>query len=165
MKYIFLLVLVFLLEATVGGLAYIYESQIEDELQLTLKETFITNYGLDERKTNAIDLMQQRYMCCGAIIFEDWKESVWFTTNRTDLIRTKNGRLVPDSCCLTETDMCGTRDHPSNIHYTGCIHKMSEEFRQHLGIIGAIGLGICLIHIIGLLLSCCLYIKLKDPDD
>lgn len=42
---------------------------------------------------------------------------------------------------------------------------MSEEFRQHLGIIGAIGLGICLIHIIGLLLSCCLYIKLKDPDD
>lgn len=55
-----MLVLVFLLEATVGGLAYIYESQIEDELQLTLKETFITNYGLDERKTNAIDLMQQR---------------------------------------------------------------------------------------------------------
>lgn len=50
---------VFLLEATVGGLAYIYENQITDELQESLNTTFLEYYGVDEEKTAAIDRMQQ----------------------------------------------------------------------------------------------------------
>lgn len=38
---------------------------------------------------------------------------------------------------------------------------MTEEIREHLNIIGAIGLGFCGIEIFGLMLSCALYIKLK----
>lgn len=163
--YIIVLVLVFLLEAIIGGLAYVYETQIEEELQMTLNETFVTSYGIDERRTNAIDLMQQEYMCCGAISFEAWRFSVWYKSRRADLLRSHKGRLVPDSCCITQSDFCGMRDHPSNIQYTGCIHRFTEELRDHLTIISAVGLGICLIHVIGLILSCCLYIKLKDPDD
>lgn len=51
--------IVFLLEAAVGGLAYIYENQITDELQQTLNTTFLEYYGVDEQKTVAIDRMQQ----------------------------------------------------------------------------------------------------------
>lgn len=47
------------MEATVGGLAYIYENQITDELQQTLNTTFLEHYGVDEEKTTAIDRMQQ----------------------------------------------------------------------------------------------------------
>lgn len=47
------------MEATVGGLAYIYENQITDELQQTLNTTFLEYYGVDEEKTAAIDRMQQ----------------------------------------------------------------------------------------------------------
>lgn len=53
------MLIVFLLEAVVGGLAYIYENNISDELQQTLNNTFLTGYAIDERKTNAIDHMQQ----------------------------------------------------------------------------------------------------------
>lgn len=57
-------------------------------------------------------------MCCGAIRFEDWKYSAWLQTDRADLFRTTEKRLVPDSCCLTMSELCGLRDHPSNIPYT-----------------------------------------------
>lgn len=51
--------LVFLLELGVGVLAYGYESSVYDELVITLNETFRTSYGVDETRTNSIDLMQQ----------------------------------------------------------------------------------------------------------
>uniref|UniRef100_U5ET06 Tetraspanin n=1 Tax=Corethrella appendiculata TaxID=1370023 RepID=U5ET06_9DIPT len=163
--YTFILLVVFLLEATVGSLAYFYETQIENELSLTLNKTFMENYAVDEEKTKAIDLMQQEYMCCGAIRFEDWKQSVWLRSRRKDLLRPTEGRLVPDSCCLTLTPKCGIRDHPSNIPYNGCIYHLSDDLKHHLILLGAIGLGVCVVQIFGMILSCCLYIKLKDVLD
>lgn len=59
-----LLIVVFLLEFLVGAVNYVYESQVDDELLTTLNETFITNYGIDETRTNAIDLMQQNVRLC-----------------------------------------------------------------------------------------------------
>ena len=42
---------------------------------------------------------------------------------------------------------------------------MSEDLQEHLILLGAIGLGICLIQIFGMILSCCLYVKLKNVLD
>lgn len=42
----------------VGILAYIYEEQVETELNLHLNATFLDNYMIDEDKTKAIDDMQ-----------------------------------------------------------------------------------------------------------
>lgn len=58
-QYTFLLLIVFLLEAIVGGLAYVYENNIADELVETLNTTFITGYAVDPTQTQAIDEMQQ----------------------------------------------------------------------------------------------------------
>lgn len=55
-----LLVIVFALQFTVGGFAYIYETQIDDELLKTLNKTFLSSYGVDETRTIAIDSMQQK---------------------------------------------------------------------------------------------------------
>lgn len=54
-----LLILVFAVEFLVGAITYVYEPQVDDELLVTLNTTFITSYGIDERRTNAIDSMQQ----------------------------------------------------------------------------------------------------------
>lgn len=179
--------IVFLLEALVGGLAYVYESNVATELADTLNDTFTNGYAVDRSQTIAIDRMQQevnhkkktnkksinskknmlfhfQYICCGAFRFEDWKESVWLRSRRKDLLKTKDKRLVPDSCCITMTEKCGLRDHPSNIPYTGCIYKFSDDLRDHLNILAAVGSGICVVQIFGMVLACCLYIKLKDVD-
>ncbi|XP_031636163.1 CD151 antigen-like [Contarinia nasturtii] len=158
--YSLLLIAVFLLEFSVGAVTYVYESQVDDELMGSLNKTFMTNYGIDETRTNAIDLMQQSYRCCGAEKFEEWRNSTWLTTEDSyHLIRSNVNRLVPDSCCISYSEHCGKSDHPSNIPYTGCIYKFIDEIRDHLNILGAIAFGFCFIKIFGLFLSCCLYFK------
>ncbi|PSN33010.1 Tetraspanin-11 [Blattella germanica] len=99
------------------------------------------------------------YKCCGANLFEDWKYSRWLKENPSVELK------VPDSCCKTILPNCGRRDHPNNIHYTGCRHRLADEVRDHLIILSAVGLGICVLQIFGMIFSCCLYIKLKDVVD
>lgn len=57
-------------------------------------------------------------MFCGAHRFEDWEQSVWLHSNRSDLFVPVNERLVTDSCCMSMSHNCDRRDHPSNIPYT-----------------------------------------------
>ena len=57
--YILLLLLVFLLEAKAGILAYIYREQAYQDLKSYLNRTFDENYGFDEGKTDAIDMLQR----------------------------------------------------------------------------------------------------------
>ena len=70
--------IVFLLEAAVGGLSYLYETQVETELKTTLNTTFIENYGIDERKTIAIDNMQQEV---SITYYYSYKEKTNFILN------------------------------------------------------------------------------------
>lgn len=128
LQYIVLLILVFLLELSTGTIAYIYERNVPEELNMTLSETFTRNYAVSERHTKAIDLLQQNLGCCGAVRFEEYEQSVWLRSKRKDLIRPIDGRIVPDSCCLTMTDGCGTSHHPSNIPYTVRLKTSSANF-------------------------------------
>ncbi|KAG5674182.1 hypothetical protein PVAND_004165 [Polypedilum vanderplanki] len=160
--YIILLILVFLFELSAGAVAYIYEHNVGDELNMTLSDTFMRYYAVNERVTNAIDQMQQSFKCCGAVRFEEWKDSVWLRSNRNDLLRERKTKtLVPDSCCVTITPHCGFSDHPSNIPYTGCIYRFADFLREELIILGSIALGICVTKLFGIILGCSLYIKLK----
>lgn len=154
--YIFLLLFIFLVEAMVGILAYVYEEQVHNELELNLNTTCLTNYKIDPVKTEAIDFLQEKFHCCGVVSFEDWKYSTWRKQNLSGL------NLVPDSCCKTVTPKCGEIIHPSNINYNSCIKKMSQHMKGHLIILSAVGLGICVLQIFGMIFSCQLYFKLKD---
>lgn len=58
-QYSFFLTTIFILEFSIGGTAYIYETQVDDELLHTMNGTFINSYGIDAQRTEAIDLMQQ----------------------------------------------------------------------------------------------------------
>lgn len=116
---------------------------------------FIFDFNI---KRNFFLLFQ--YKCCGAVRFEEWKNSTWKSTNdATQLLRSNVNRLVPDSCCISYREHCGKSDHPSNIPYTGCIYRFIDDTRDHLNILGAIGFGLCFIQLFGLILSCCLYFK------
>jgi CD151 antigen len=58
--YIFLLVLIFLIEAMVGILAYIYEENVQTELEMGLNNTFLTSYMIDDDVTHAVDFLQEK---------------------------------------------------------------------------------------------------------
>ncbi|XP_050720968.1 CD151 antigen-like [Eriocheir sinensis] len=159
LMYTFLLLFVFLLEAAAGVLAYVYEEQVKGELGHTLQGTFRSSYGTDEAATLAIDTLQQEFDCCGALSYRDWKDSEWVLSGAA------NNNTVPDSCCKTPSPYCGVRDHPSNIWYNGCIHSLGEELAAHLVVLGAVGCGLCVLQVLGIVLACCLYLKLRSAED
>ncbi|XP_046394437.1 CD151 antigen-like [Ischnura elegans] len=165
----FLLLLIFLLEAMVGMLSYIYEEQVQGELAMSLNDTFLQNYNLDPPKTHAIDEMQREYKCCGAIRFEDWEFSPWYKElklkHKSVKLRHEKFNKVPDSCCITESFLCGKSNHPSNIFGSGCLYRLAKELKSQLIILGATGLGICAVQVFGMIFSCCLYIKLRELKD
>lgn len=76
------LILVFFLEFSVGATAYVYESQVDDELLATLNVTFASSYGLDEKRTNAIDTMQQSVSVSGEKKCKICCEVIWVRSMR-----------------------------------------------------------------------------------
>ncbi|KAM7292599.1 CD151 antigen [Ixodes scapularis] len=154
--YTFLLLLIFLLEAVAGVIAYVYEEQVWHELADSLNTTFIESYGIDSSRTDAINDLQSSFKCCGANSYQDWQRSEWLR------LKPRTPNKVPDSCCKTTTSGCGGLVHPSNVYYDGCINALDEQIREHLIIVGAVGLGICLVQVFGMIFSCCLYLRLRD---
>ncbi|KAK7912967.1 hypothetical protein WMY93_013178 [Mugilogobius chulae] len=153
--YFVLLLCIFLLEVLAGVLAYIYYQQLNEELKQSLRDTMIQKYQRtnQEHITRAVDKLQQEFKCCGSNSSADWAASEWIRS------QAGKGRLVPDSCCKTPTPMCGERDHPSNIYKVegGCITKLEKFILEHLKIIGAVGIGIACVQVIGMIFTCCLY--------
>lgn len=62
-----------------------------------------------------------QFKCCGSNNYTDWADSLWIRSPEA------SGRKVPDSCCKTITDLCGRRDHPSNIYKEVKSRKASES--------------------------------------
>ncbi|XP_009638012.1 CD151 antigen [Egretta garzetta] len=156
--YFILLLCIFLLEIIAGILAYIYYQQLSMELKQNLKNTMTQKYQKEgeESVTSAVDKLQQEFKCCGSNNHTDWADSLWIKSPEA------NGRKVPDSCCKTITDLCGRRDHPSNIYKeSGCITKLENFIQEHLKIIGAVGISIACVQIFGMIFTCCLYKSLK----
>ncbi|KAM8893211.1 CD151 antigen [Spinachia spinachia] len=117
---------------------------LDQELRQNLKVTMQQKYHQpgEDSITQAVDKLQQEFQCCGSYNSSDWSDSVWIQS-------AENERLVPDSCCKSPSDLCGLRDHPSNIYKVegGCIMKLEEFILSQLYIIGAVGIGIAFLQV------------------
>lgn len=111
-----------------------------------------------------------QFKCCGSNSSLDWSDSIWILTPGHD-------RMVPDSCCKTPRELCGRRDHPSNIYKLevcfpcsvqtiitgllkwvifgkphgvpqgGCIGRLEEFILSQLHILGGVGIGIAFLQV------------------
>lgn len=159
--YLVLLFCIFLVEIIAGILAYINYEKLDEELKQNLQTTMQQKYQQlgEESVTQAVDKLQQEFKCCGSYNSSDWRDSVWIQ-------KVENERLVPDSCCKTPGQLCGRRDHPSNIYRVegGCIQKLEDFILSQLYILGAVGIGTAFLQLVGMMFTCCLYRNLKyDP--
>jgi len=153
--YSVLLFLIFLGEIGAGSLAYLFKDPVVDHLNRNLQVIFLQKYGVDNTSTTAVDHLQIGLDCCGVDSFQDWSKSAWSTTPTAASLK------VPYSCCKTPQVGCGTRDHPSNIKYTGCGDRVARIAEDHLMVVGAIALGICILQLIGTILACALHCRLR----
>lgn len=156
MTYSVLLLLILLLEAGTGVLAYVYEMNIRSVLISRLHNAVAQKYSTDDQITASVDSLQSFFECCGEKSFEDWRESIWFSSSKN-----LDNSTVPDSCCKTRTDGCGISIHPSNINTRGCATSYETLVRIQLIVIGGVGLGLCILQIFGIIFACCMAKRVK----
>ena len=59
-QYTILIVIIFMIQSVIGLLAYVYQDQVDNELQENLHDNFISTYGVHEENTLAVDRIQSK---------------------------------------------------------------------------------------------------------
>ncbi|XP_054713114.1 CD151 antigen-like [Uloborus diversus] len=153
-------------ELAVGVLAIIFQDKGVSEMEGKLKDTLKTKYGVDQPITQAFDLAQTKFQCCGIRDPTDYEDSAWKRGSGA-------GRNVSPSCCVLRNagqpgaylnpqplneSMC-QRDDGSNArfrHQSGCKYKLEEFLKEQSMLFIAIGCGIAALEIFGMIFSICL---------
>lgn len=146
-----LLLLVFLLEATVAILFFAYSDKIDRHAQLDLKKGLHLygtpgNVGL----TNAWSIIQTDFRCCGVSNYTDWFEVY-------------NATRVPDSCCLEFSDSCGLHA-PGTWWKAPCYETVKVWLQENLLAVGIFGLCTALVQILGLTFAMTMYCQVVKAD-
>ncbi|XP_041522648.1 tetraspanin-4 isoform X1 [Microtus oregoni] len=146
-----LLLLVFLLEATIAVLFFAYSDKIDSYAQEDLKKGLHLygtqgNVGL----TNAWSIIQTDFRCCGVSNYTDWFEVY-------------NATRVPDSCCLEFSDSCGLHA-PGTWWKSPCYETVKAWLQENLLAVGIFGLCTALVQILGLTFAMTMYCQVVKAD-
>ncbi|XP_045106785.1 CD63 antigen-like [Portunus trituberculatus] len=156
-----LMVLTLILEFAAAITVAVMRPNIEELVKNNMNSS-MDKYGEPHNVvTEAWDNMQMNYDCCGTTNYTDWKTTVYGS---------KSSVLgVPDSCCKDPTPGCGHNIFndedpvsPLNIYTTACYQALSNSARHNMGaIIGGI-VGLAILQVIGIWMSCCLIRAVKE---
>lgn len=156
-----LLVVIFIVESIIGLTSYVYQEQLELDLKENLLNKFVHPYSLYPDETAAVDQIQIKYECCGSDSYRDWtRPGAWQSEARGRV----PAPLVPDSCCKSPAPGCGVRDHPSNIHYTGCRHRFFDELSMQLVWCSCLSVSIAVFQVCGIVITSCFFSALHKLD-
>jgi len=146
-----LLTVLLIAEIGVGIAAFVYKGDVEDSLSKQMTK-LIPDYNnasgndTDHVITDAWDVLQQNFECCGVSGYKDWSNNANMTNQD-----------VPDSCCIQEVTGCGTGQQavvsPTKIYTKGCVESFKTQLEDHIEIVGGVGIGICVLQLIAIIVS------------
>ncbi|KAG9490108.1 hypothetical protein GDO78_005803 [Eleutherodactylus coqui] len=161
----------FLVAVLIAGLAaglsaLFYRRDIAEGFQSGLQNA-VLSYSEDEEKADALDAIQRALHCCGVHSYRDWFESPWSLEQQENHLGHNNGS-VPSSCCKTRK---GCHNSPLSqkvltINREGCFKKVCDFVSDNMFYIATVTLGLALMQIVGIVLSCLLATKINHqmPD-
>ncbi|XP_029110170.1 CD63 antigen-like [Scleropages formosus] len=138
-----LLMLILAVEIVGGILLYIFSSKVEEEFILKAKAV-ITEYNMKDKA--AIDELQSKFQCCGAVNYTDWFHSRGW----------HNGTSVPDSCCQLSSKACGKNAVTGKIYHKGCVLAIKIYLEKNAVGLGATCISLVTMEFLGTLLGLCL---------
>lgn len=149
--YAVLLTLILICQIGAGIAAFLYKGELKGVIQEKMVDG-MKNYGEagHEGVTNAWDVLQTDLACCGAHNYTDWA--------------THMPNKVPDSCCKTNTENCGSPLNPDNINQEGCLPKFEDKFVGNIGIVGGVAVGVALAQVLAVAFACCLGRSIRKED-
>ncbi|EDO43827.1 predicted protein [Nematostella vectensis] len=129
-----LLAFIFVLEIAAGALAYAYKGKLEGYVRTGLKNG-VDHYDKKEYK-KAMDKVQGEFKCCG---YEDSNDHGY-----------KNS-TVPKSC----------KDTNGTVFSKNCVKGLEKFLKDHLIVVGGVGIGIAFVQLIGIIFACCMMRSIK----
>ncbi|XP_067044327.1 tetraspanin-9-like [Acropora muricata] len=149
------LLVILIIEITFAVLGYINRNKVDDAFDKGMENIIQQKYGAPDMMaiTDSVDKLQQQEMCCGWINFTDW-----YISNFT------NGEhKVPDSCCEKQSKDCGKEaDTNNNIYKVGCKTKLEGFIKDKLYHIGALGVTVVVIQILGMIFALVLACRIES---
>ncbi|KAK3602617.1 hypothetical protein CHS0354_034201 [Potamilus streckersoni] len=155
--YFILLLLIYMAEAAAGILAFIAYDRVNVLADQYIGEPLRQKYGYAEYKliTTAIDFLQKQFECCGFVSAEEWSTSKYYTDPNTANMR--NSTVVPRSCCInSDEENCNAVLDDTKTYMKGCASSVELWIKTKLLVIGAVGIGISVVELFGMVTSCCL---------
>lgn len=147
-----LLLVILALLITAGVLGYVYKDMLKNTFHGKVDEA-LQNYSDDNTELrNEVDYMQIELKCCGGYNYTDWIDTPWYAKHNA----------VPPSCCIQPSCNTSPTVEPLQIYTMGCLEKLEEEFRDHLGYIIGLAIGIVTLLVLGLISSCVLFWQKKE---
>ncbi|XP_044754030.1 CD63 antigen-like [Coccinella septempunctata] len=141
------LIIIIMIELAVGVTSAVYQ----DDFVQGLNET-IVNYGKNENDRENWDTIQKELKCCGIDGPISWQ-----------------GQNVPKSCCYDSdseksqapSKYCSDQAFGKFMYNEGCVEKLRMGVKSNSKILIAVGIGIALVEVIGIFLSCWLACTIK----
>nr|CAB3229145.1 CD81 antigen-like [Phallusia mammillata] len=146
--YFVLLMVVFIIQFTVGIWALVSQKTIEDEIFKGLNESVPIDYSLDSAKANTIVSIQKTFKCCGLVTgCGDWANG-----NTTGCGCTEDPTIV-NSTCGAIPSTCSAADGATAIYNIDCYDALIKFINDNIVIIGGVALGIALAEIFGMIFA------------
>ncbi|KAM4703343.1 tetraspanin-4-like isoform 1-T1 [Rhinophrynus dorsalis] len=144
------LLIIFLLEMISMVLFLTYKEEFHSYAQDDLKKGLKLyktegNLGL----TNAWDIVQTEFRCCGVKNYTDWLDI-------------RNSSTVPHSCCMEHSDFC--QNMPSTWWKEPCYKKVKEWVGNNISSVGIFGICILIVQVFGLIFSMLMYCQVVKAE-
>uniref|UniRef100_G1K3H4 Tetraspanin n=1 Tax=Xenopus tropicalis TaxID=8364 RepID=G1K3H4_XENTR len=143
-----ILLIIFLLEMISMALFLTYTEQFHNYAQEDLKKGLqlyntTGNLGL----TNAWDIVQTEFRCCGVKNATDWLESKG---------------SVPHTCCVEHSPAC--KSNPKLWWEEACYNKVRNWVESNIRSVGIFGICILVVQVFGLIFSMLMYCQVVKAE-
>lgn len=148
--YMAFIVLIFVMELAAGIYSYLKKDKVIHIVEGSLKTIIFTNYGKGGKVASGmdkgVDWLQQKLSCCGFTNSSDWK-------NNSNWESAEHKGSVPSSCCKGKPAKCKREDAFTQ----GCRDPVHTFLLSNVKYLGAVGVGIAFVQLLGLVIAIVLY--------
>ncbi|XP_076346271.1 tetraspanin-11-like [Tachypleus tridentatus] len=158
----FIILLMIFITMLVGGiLGFVFRNEVEEHMHTQMLKT-VKQYMNDTPVTEAWDAVQTKFECCGIRPGGDTSYlpyKIWMDMNQNFRMK---GPQVPSSCCKSKTVVlqCQRNPSPETTWTSECYEKLKAFVKDHANVMGGVGVGIACVMILGMILSCALFLMI-----
>uniref|UniRef100_A0A224Z905 Tetraspanin n=1 Tax=Rhipicephalus zambeziensis TaxID=60191 RepID=A0A224Z905_9ACAR len=159
LTYFIILFMIFITMLVGGILGYVFRNEVDDRMYQEMVMS-IPSYKNDSVVTDAWDAVQQHFQCCGVRLQQKTEPyRIWQLKNS----HFNANHQVPESCCMKKEWLHACSKNPTDrdTYMDSCHEKVRDFVKGHAVIVGGIGIGIACLLVVGMVLSCAMFLMIR----